>query len=99
MKTARIINAIFWLYVWLSDALGPVIQEPGSDHYWALKAKQLISFNFALQRYWYGLPPLDHPVASLIGEMLGRGIPPLVLWFVVDRILRRAGRAKPTEES
>jgi hypothetical protein len=41
MAKARIINAIIWLYLWLSQALMPV---PRPDDFWAEKAKQLIRF-------------------------------------------------------
>ncbi len=42
MKVARIVNAIFWLYIWLSEALMPVV-TPGD--FWVEKGKQLFRFN------------------------------------------------------
>ena len=41
MKAARIINAIVWLELWLSQALTPVMT--GGD-FWTEKAKQLFRF-------------------------------------------------------
>jgi hypothetical protein len=43
MGKARIINAIFWLYVWLSNILNPVIMTDGN--FWSEKAKQLVRLN------------------------------------------------------
>jgi hypothetical protein len=42
MGKARIINAIFWLYMWLSDALEPVVTE---GDFWSEKAHQLFRLN------------------------------------------------------
>jgi hypothetical protein len=42
MRVARILNAIFWLYIWLSDALMPVT---GSGDFWAAKGRQLFRLN------------------------------------------------------
>jgi hypothetical protein len=87
MKTARIINAIFWLYMWLSDAMMPVVEN--QENFWTEKAKQLFRLNRYLISDLYNLP-------SQIGLVLGTAIIPLLLWFVIDWILRRAGRAKTT---
>jgi hypothetical protein len=38
---ARILNSIFWLYLWLSDALEPV---GNSLEFWSEKTKQLFRF-------------------------------------------------------
>ncbi len=42
MKKARIVNALLWLYLWLSDALSPAI-TPGD--FWAEKGRQLFRLN------------------------------------------------------
>jgi hypothetical protein len=42
MRYARIINAIFWLYLWLSDALNPVLTQ---GDFWIEKGKQLFRLN------------------------------------------------------
>jgi hypothetical protein len=49
MKLARIVNAIFWLYAWLSQALLPVTTL---GDFWTEKSKQLFRLN----------PDLYHPV-------------------------------------
>ena len=89
MRTARIINAIFWLYLWLSDAMMPVVEN--QENFWTEKGKQLFRLNRYLTSDFYNLP-------AQIGLLLGTAIIPLVLWFVIDWILRRTGRAKTTAE-
>jgi hypothetical protein len=42
MKIVRIINASFWLYVWLSDATQPVLTD---GDFWTEKGKQLFRLN------------------------------------------------------
>jgi hypothetical protein len=42
MKIARIINASFWLYLWLSYAMQPVVTQ---GDFWAEKGKQLFRLN------------------------------------------------------
>jgi hypothetical protein len=39
---ARILNALFWLYLWLSDVMQPVVN--GGD-FWPEKGKQLFRLN------------------------------------------------------
>jgi hypothetical protein len=87
MGKARIINAIFWIYLWLSDAMMPVIEN--QEHFWTEKGKQLFRLNRYLISDLYNLP-------SRIGLLIGTAIIPLVLWFVIDWILRRAARVKTT---
>jgi hypothetical protein len=65
----RVLNGIFWLYLWLSDAI-----QPGGD--WPDKLFRLNSHIDDSYRF------------------VGNAIIPLVLWFVIDTILRRAVRAK-----
>lgn len=43
----RIVNAIFWLWMWLSAAMMPVTS--GADNFWAAKATQLFSLNPNIQ--------------------------------------------------
>ena len=43
MTRYRILNAVVWLYLWLSDVLNPVIMD-GID-FWSEKAKQLLRLN------------------------------------------------------
>ncbi len=42
MKVVRIVNAIFWIYISLSDAMMPVVTQ---GDFWAEKGKQLFRFN------------------------------------------------------
>jgi hypothetical protein len=42
MTRYRIINAIFWLYLWLSDVMQPVVSE---GDFWSEKATQLLRLN------------------------------------------------------
>jgi hypothetical protein len=42
MGKARIINAIFWLWLWLSDVFSPVATDAD---FWTEKATQLFRFN------------------------------------------------------
>lgn len=86
MKAARIINAIFWLYLCLSDAMSPVIEN--HENFWSEKGEQL----FRVNRYLTS----DYNLPSKIGVVLGTAIIPLGLWVSIDWILRRAGRAKTT---
>ena len=89
MGRARIVNAIFWLYLWLSDAMMPVVEN--QENFWTEKGKQLFQLNRYLISDFYNLP-------TQIGLVIGTAIIPLVLWLVSDWILRRAGRAKTTAE-
>ena len=89
MTAARIINAIFWLYLSLSDAMMPVVEN--QENFWTEKGKQLFRLNRYLISDFYNLP-------AQIGLVLGTAIIPFVLWFVIDWILRRAGRANTTAE-
>ncbi|MBI1274037.1 MAG: hypothetical protein GC131_08140 [Alphaproteobacteria bacterium] len=75
MKTARIINAAVWLYLWLSQVMMPVVD--GSD-FWAEKGRQLLQFG-----------PFDDP-----SRLMGRAIIPLILWFVIDRGLKKVKTSK-----
>jgi len=75
----RTVNAVVWLYLWLSQTLHPVIT---AGDYWTEKAKQLVRFG-----------PFDD-----IPRLVGQGVIPLVLWFVIDRILRRRARRKAMAE-
>ena len=43
----RVANGIFWLWMWLSAAMMPVISGP--DNFWAAKAAQLFSLNPNIQ--------------------------------------------------
>jgi hypothetical protein len=42
MQNRRILNAVFWAYIWLSQILLPVVTT--GDDFWALKARQLVTF-------------------------------------------------------
>jgi hypothetical protein len=42
MKIARVINASFWLYLWLSDVLQPVVTR---GDFWTERGKQLFRLN------------------------------------------------------
>jgi hypothetical protein len=42
MTRYRILNAVVWLYLWLSDVLNPV---GATGDFWSEKAKQLFRFN------------------------------------------------------
>lgn len=47
-KTAlRVANGIFWLWIWLSAAMTPVIND--TDNFWVAKAAQLFSLNPNIQ--------------------------------------------------
>lgn len=81
MGKARVVNGIFWLYLWLSDVLHPVTS--GGD-FWPEKARQLFHLN------------------SDIGDpatFAGTGVLPLVLWLVLDWMLRRQNRRRETSGS
>ena len=89
MGRARIVNGGFWLYLWLSDAMMPVVEN--QENFWTEKGKQLFRLNRYLISDFYSLP-------TQIGLVIGTAIIPLVLWFVIDWSLRRTGRAKTTED-
>jgi hypothetical protein len=77
--TARIINAIFWLWLWLSDVFNPGIADTGTvADFWAEKATQLFRLNESI---------FNDPA-----RFAGNGIIPALLWFAIDRGLRRARR-------
>ncbi len=42
MRRARIVNTIFWLYLWLSDAIQPIVTQ---GDFWAERGKQLFRIN------------------------------------------------------
>jgi len=89
MGKARLVNGIFWAYLWLSDATMPVVEN--QENFWTEKGKQLFRLNRYLVTDFYNLP-------TQIGLFIGTAIIPLVLWFVIDWILRRADRTKTTAE-
>jgi hypothetical protein len=73
MGKARIINAIFWLWLWLSDVFTvPVATDPD---YWTETGKRLFRFNENI---------VDDPA-----RFLGNAVIPALLWFAIDRGLRR----------
>jgi len=82
MKVARIVNAIFWIYIWLSGAL-LLLQVTTPGDFWVEKGKQLFRLN----------PNVDDPA-----RLFGNAIPPFFLWCLLDWILRRSGRTKPQSE-
>lgn len=43
----RVANGIFWIWMWLSAAMMPVIS--GADNFWVEKAAQLFSLNPNIQ--------------------------------------------------
>lgn len=45
--TLRVVNGIFWLWIWLSAAMMPVTSD--TDNFWAAKAAQLFSLNPNIQ--------------------------------------------------
>lgn len=45
--TLRVINGIFWLWMWLSAAMMPIISI--TDDFWAAKAAQFFSLNPNIQ--------------------------------------------------
>lgn len=51
MGKARIINAIFWLWLWLSDVFSPVATDAD---FWTEKATQLFRFNESINMGWTG---------------------------------------------
>jgi hypothetical protein len=78
MSRARIINALFWLYLWLSQALMPVTDAPvtSDSEFWIAKAHQLFQFG-----------PFDS--AFDIGRLMGRGLILIAIWSLIDWRLRR----------
>jgi hypothetical protein len=74
----RIINLAFWSYLWLSQALEPVITH---GDFWAEKGKQFFRLNSALL---HG----DLPV------FIGNAVLPLICCYAVDRILRRKAASR-----
>ena len=66
MTAARIINAVFWLYMWLSQALLPV--DPTTEDFWAEQGRKLFRLN----------PHFDDP-ARLIGNAV---IPLVLWFFI-----------------
>ena len=69
----RILNAVVWIWLCLSNALLPVASE-GSD-FWFSKAMQLFELNQYLTS-----DPARFAIRSII---------PLILWFLIDRWLSR----------
>jgi hypothetical protein len=57
IKIARIVNAIFWPYAWLSQALLPVTI---SGDFWIEKGRQLFRLN----------PDLSHPVRLFLSVLV-----------------------------
>ncbi|GEM_PF-5954357 len=81
MTVGRAINIIFWLYIWLSQALLPVIAT--NDDFWAEKGKQLFRLN----------PHFDDP-ARLIGNALIPFVCWLVIDWGLRRRAKRQSTAK-----
>jgi hypothetical protein len=73
MTRYRILNAIFWLYIWLSDVTNTVVTT-GED-FWLEKAKQRFRFNGNLA----GRPFV----------LLGNATLCAMIWLVIDYALRR----------
>ena len=78
----RILNGIFWLWIWLSSAMMPITAD--TDNYWAAKVAQLFSLNPNIQ---------DAP------RLIGNAILPLILWFILDRILKSKEKTKSQSTS
>ena len=78
MGKARIINAIFWLWLWLSDVFSPVATD---TDFWTEKATQLFRFNESI---------INDPA-----RFVGNAIIPALLWFAIDRRLRRRRGLEP----
>ena len=68
---ARIVNAIIWVWLWLSDVMVPTDHVEG---FWIEKARQLFRFH----------QDFEHPQV-----LLGKTVFALVMWFAIDRALRR----------
>jgi|SRR5215472_3845182 len=80
---ARIVNGIFWLYLWLSDILVPNV--PATDpNFWREQAGKLFRLNTNFQNL------ADDPVA-----LAGTAVIPFALWFAIDRGLRRRSQHLP----
>lgn len=73
----RIVNGIFWLWMWLSSAMMPVTAD--TDYFWAAKVAQLFSLN---------------PNIQDTSRLIGNAILPLILWFILDRILKPKEKTK-----
>lgn len=77
ITSPRILNGIFWLWMWLSSVMMPITAD--TDNYWTAKVSQLFSLNPNIQ---------DTP------RLIGNAILPLILWFILDRILKSKVKAK-----
>jgi len=71
LSIARVVNAIVWVWLWLSDVMVPTNHTEG---FWMEKVRQLFQVDVSL----------DHP-----GVLLGKTVFALVMWFAIDRALRR----------
>ena len=82
----RIINAVFWLYMWLSGVLEPVVSPATDADFFCIKAKQVISLNQTLINDY--------------ARFLGQGILPFLFWAGIDYVIRRrTARAKGINKS
>jgi hypothetical protein len=79
MTLPRIINGAVWLYVWLSDALQPVVSD---GDFWSEKVKQLARLNQN-----FGDPP------RLIGNAIIPAILWLAIDWWLRRKARRSSPA------
>ena len=84
-KISRVINAVFWLYVWWSAAFTPVLTDNGD--FWTQKFKQIVSLN-------------PHLIADP-ARFIGNGVFPMLFLFGIDAWLRRRKKADkvPTPDS
>jgi len=83
MKKARIINAIFWAYVWLSDGMDPITKNLG--HFWSQWFLQWVEPNRHIFSTYHNFP-------AEIGYAIGRGLVFFIPWLVIDWMMRRSGR-------
>jgi hypothetical protein len=83
MKKARIINAIFWLYVWLSDRMDPITKD--LDHFWSQWFLQWVEPNRHIFSTYYNFPGADWPCYRTRPSLF-------IPWLAIDWMMRRSGR-------
>lgn len=79
---ARTINAVVWLYLWLSRGCTPVTDIPEGSSFWAEKSKQFFEFG-----------PFDD-----IAMLLGRGVFFLIPWLGIHLMLRKSAAKQGTAQ-
>jgi len=73
-SAGRIINAMFWLYIWFSGAITPISTTTKSE-YFCTQSQMVVGLN---PNIFYDFP-----------RFLGNGVIPIICWLVIDWLIRR----------